>query len=276
MFFICPLCKTPLIKESNSYYCENKHSYDIASEGYVHLILSNQMNSKNPGDSKEMVLARESFLSRGYYFSLKDALCKEIKSLSNNFNMPNILDCGCGEGYYTNEIYKYLIEQDKIVNMAGIDISKIAIRKAAKKAKNTELNFAVASVYHLPVEDNKIDVLINIFSPLCIEEYQRVVKNGGYMIYVVPAKNHLWELKEVLYDKPYQNEEAEIEYDGFKYIDVIEMRDKIKLNNSQDIKNLFSMTPYLWRTPKEGIEKLDNLNELNTKIEFNIHIFRRV
>lgn len=60
---LCPVCKEKLVKDiSNKMYrCSNKHTYDIAKEGYVNLLISNQKRSKNPGDSKEMVLSRIDF-----------------------------------------------------------------------------------------------------------------------------------------------------------------------------------------------------------------------
>lgn len=45
----------------------NGHSYDIARQGYVHLLPVKQMHAKIPGDTKQMVDARRVFLSGGYY-----------------------------------------------------------------------------------------------------------------------------------------------------------------------------------------------------------------
>ena len=71
---VCPICKSILRKDEvneKTYKCEKNHSYDIAKEGYVNLLISNQKRSKNPGDSKEMVLARIDFLNRNYYTKLE-------------------------------------------------------------------------------------------------------------------------------------------------------------------------------------------------------------
>lgn len=63
------------------------------------------------------------------------------------------------------------------MTMAGTDISKAILRRAAKREKNVE--FAVASSYHLPVADGAVDLLVNCFSPLAIEEFHRVLSPGG-------------------------------------------------------------------------------------------------
>ena len=157
--------------------------------------------------------------------------------------------------------------------MAGTDISKFILRYAAKREK--EIEWAVASSYHLPVEDESIDLLLNCFSPLALEEFQRVLKPGGTFLYVVPAAKHLWELKEVLYENPYPNEEKETPYEGFAYESIVPVEAEITLESQADIHALFQMTPYYWKTPKDGAERLGKLDRLTTTIAFHIHVFRK-
>ena len=157
--------------------------------------------------------------------------------------------------------------------MAGIDISKPILRLAAKREKALQL--AVASSYHLPVTDSSIDLLLNCFSPLAIEEFHRVLRPGGYFLYVVPGQWHLWELKQVLYDRPYPNEVKETPYPGFRYADIRHVSDVIHLDCPADIQALFGMTPYCWKTPKSGVEKLCKLTELDCRIAFDIHVFQK-
>ena len=54
MDIICPICKNKLIKDEKRYYCENKHSFDIASEGYINLYLKKSIDS---GDSVESIFS---------------------------------------------------------------------------------------------------------------------------------------------------------------------------------------------------------------------------
>ena len=167
-----------------------------------------------------------------------------------------------------------LTEAGKASRMAGTDISKFILRYAAKREKGVE--FAVASSYHLPVADETADILLNCFSPLALEEFRRVLKPGGTFLYVVPAADHLWELKQVLYEKPYPNEEKKTPYEGFTYETIVPVDARIHLENQADIHALFQMTPYYWKTPKAGAERLAALDHLDRRIAFRVHIFRKI
>ena len=56
--FRCPVCGGPLDREERVYRCADRHSYDIAKEGYTYLLPVNQKHSKAPGDDKAMAAAR--------------------------------------------------------------------------------------------------------------------------------------------------------------------------------------------------------------------------
>ena len=231
----------------------------------------NQKHSLAPGDDQGMARARRDFLSKGYYAPLPNTLCH--LSVSHTGPAPSVLDAGCGEGWYTAGVYRALLDAGKSPRMAGIDISKFILRYAAKREKGVE--FAVASSYRLPVADGSVDILLNCFSPLALEEFRRVLRPGGTFLYVVPAADHLWELKEVLYERPYPNEEKETPYEGFSYEAIVPVDGRISLESQADIHALFQMTPYYWKTPKEGAERLASLDTLDCRIAFRVHIFRK-
>lgn len=269
--FTCPVCGKLLNREEKWYECPVGHRFDLASAGYVHLLPVQRKHSKAPGDDKGMAAARNRFLSGGSYAPLLEAL--ESLALEYTGEKAVILDSGCGEGYYTAGVYRTLCEAGRDVQMAGIDISKFSLRWAAKREKAVE--FAVASAYHLPVQDGSVDLLINCFSPLGLDEFRRVMKPGAVFLYVVPAAKHLWELKQVLYDVPYENKEERTEYEGFSYEEIRRVRDQIHLESQQTIFDLFQMTPYYWKTPKAGVERLKTLEQLDLQIAFDIHVFRK-
>ena len=54
------------------------------------------------------------------------------------------------------------------------------------------------------------------------------------------------------------------------------MRDRITLPCQEDIQALFGMTPYCWKTPWAGKERLAALDSLTTTAAFDIHIFERI
>lgn len=268
--FCCPLCAAPLERNQSTYTCPNGHCFDVAKEGYVHLLPANRKHSKAPGDDKGMVAARSRFLSKGYYAPLREALC--TLALDHTEGSAAVLDSGCGEGYYTAGIHAALTGAGRAVELAGIDLSKPSVRLAAKRVPEGE--FAVASAYHLPVADRSVDLLLNCFSPLALEEFRRVLRPGGTFLYVVPAANHLWELKQVLYDRPYPNQEQDIPYEGFSYETVVPVDTRMEVAG-EDLPDLFQMTPYYWKTPKEGAQRLAALEHLTVQASFRIHVFRR-
>ena len=269
--FLCPLCHSQLHTDTRGLTCENGHCFDRAKEGYVHLLPANQKNSKAPGDDKGMVNARRAFLDKDYYAPLRDALCGLAAELTGS--APVLLDAGCGEGYYTAGIHHALLTAGKTPRTAGIDISKFSVQKAAKRCGDIE--FAVGSVYHLPVAKESVDLLLNVFSPLAIDEFHRVLKPEGIYLYVVPAAMHLWEMKEILYEKPYPNEEKETPYPGFAYERIVPVEYTVHLPCQADIQALFGMTPYAWKTPKSGKDRLAALDSLTCRIAFRIHVFRK-
>ena len=268
----CPLCKAKLFQNEHSLKCEHGHSFDISAEGYVHLLPANKMNSKVPGDSKEMAASRSAFLDKGYYEPLLLELKKTVLELAKD-EETSVLDCGCGEGYYTSNIAKELKNRIPKAKIAGFDISRPSVRRAAKRTK--EVEFAVASVFDIPVPDEEFDILLNVFSPLSIAEYSRVLKNGGYYIYVVPAARHLWELKAAIYDVPYENREEDTPYEGFEHVETRRVRYKTEIKTSEDIFALFRMTPYYWKTSAKGAEKLKKYESLLTEVAFDIHIYKK-
>ena len=267
--FRCPVCGDKLNREARRYLCAGGHSFDLAREGYVNLLPANFQHSKAPGDDRDMIAARARFLEGGWYGPLRDVLCKLIQGLAPP--SPALLDAGCGEGWYTRAM------SDIVATMggrtAGVDLSKPAVKRAARRCPGAEL--AVGTLYHLPMGDGAVDAVVNCFSPLAAEEFRRVLKPGGLFLYVVPGPRHLWEVKEVLYDTPYENGEKREEYPGFRYREVVPVETVFTLPTRQDIQDLFSMTPYFWKTPRAGAERLAGLDRLTVTGQFRIHVFHR-
>lgn len=266
----CPVCSAPLAVSGGACKCPARHSFDIAKEGYVNLLPANRKHSQKPGDDAEMSLARNRFLSSGSYAPLAEALCALCVELTPD--RPCVIDSGCGEGYYSEHIFTSLESAGKVPSLAGIDLSRPSLKKAAKRCR--EGQFALASVYHLPLADGCADMLINCFSPLALDEFRRIIRAGGYFIYVVPAPRHLWELKQVLYDEPYLNTEENIPYEGFEYVRVVPLSFSMELDAGL-LADLFRMTPYYWKTPREGTQRLSAVDGLNVTADFRIHVFSR-
>lgn len=253
MKIICPICKHELIKKDKSYICENRHCFDIAKEGYLNL---NCNNSQNTGDEKDMINARRDFLSKGYYNFLR----KSVDSLINEDDL--LLDLACGEGYYTS----YFKAKDKI----GVDLSKTGLKIAAKRDKNTL--YLLNNIFNNPLCDKSLDIIITIFAPIAKQEIKRLLKNDGKFILVKPNANHLFELKKVIYDNPYQNIIENTEIEGLKLEKEICVKNHALLSN-EDLKNLFKMTPYYHTTSQKDKDKLNSIDELDVNFDFLIDIF---
>ena len=262
--FICPICKTPLAGE-RSLKCENGHCFDRAKSGYINLLSG---KGGNHGDPKDMVLARKSFLDKGYYEPLRENVADTAKDITPNNG--TLLDCGCGECYYTDRIKELLPD----AHVMGIDVSKDAVNYGCKR--NKSLDLAVASVYAMPVADSFVDTAVSIFAPCAAEEFARVLKPGGHLIMAIGGEDHLWSLKKAVYDTPYKNEVADYSMKGFEFIGKKNLKYIIDLACTEDIKNLFSMTPYYHKTSQSDMVKLDELNTLTTEIEFEILIYKKV
>ena len=270
--FICPLCGETLTDTGSSLRCAAGHSFDKARQGYAHLLPVQQKHALLPGDDREMVAARRRFLEGGWYDPFCQKLCELSASALSEKENPLIADAGCGEGYYTAAVKDALLKSGIAPRICAFDISKFAVKAAAGQHKG--IDFAVASSYAIPLPDACADLVLNIFSPMADREFARILKPGGTLIFAVPSARHLWGLKEILYEKPYENEEKEIEYPGFSKMDRVPVRARISLP-AQAACDLFAMTPYAWKTGAAGRARLQALDRLETEIGFDFLVFRR-
>ena len=155
----------------------------------------------------------------------------------------------------------------------AFDISKEGVRLAAKRRMGTEL--AVASAYDMPYADAAFDTVTNLFSPLCPEQIFRALRCGGHFLMAIPEREHLYELKCVLYDTPYKNEPADYAIEGFTFLESRRLTYRIDLSSREEIAALFMMTPYAYRTPREGRERLLALSALTTTVDFRILVYKK-
>lgn len=272
----CPVCGAALVPAERSYRCANRHTYDLSAKGYVNLLLANQRKSKDPGDNKQMLTARRSILDAGYFRSLSDAVAQEAAELAEERNQPaeepfTVLDAGCGEGYYLEKVEAELRRRSLPAELYGIDISRNAIQLAA--GPDAGIHYAVGSSKHLPALTDTVDCILQIFAPHSDSEFARVLREGGRLITVIPGKHHLFGLKELLYEKPYYNEEAEHPYPSFRVLKKTRVQDELVLTEPEAIRDLVMMTPYYWRTEPAMLERLMERKELRTPLEFVVTVY---
>lgn len=258
---ICPVCSKPLIFSETTARCDNGHCFDIAKEGYVNLLRGSKSGDKI-GDDKYSARSRRDFLNKGYYAPLKDALVDIFRDKKGT-----LLDICCGEGYYTSAL-----GQIDALDVFGFDIAREMIRLAAKRGKGT---YFVANMAAIPVADATFDYAVHLFAPFKEAEFARVLKPGGSLYTVIPGKDHLFGLKQALYDTPYHNDEKLPNTELLQLMDVQKVTSDITLENPQDIESVFRMTPYYFHTSQTDREKLKTYQSLYTPIEFVIAHYQK-
>lgn len=261
----CPVCGRELYREDRTWRCENRHSFDIAKEGYVNL-LSAHRSGDTIGDNKEMVRSRRDFLNKGYYEPLARAVTECLSRYSSDGD--SVLDICCGEGYYTAYAAEQL-ERD----FYGFDLSKNMVRLAAKRSCGAA--FFVANIASVPICDYAVKAAFHLFAPFHAAEFGRILADDGVILTTIPGRDHLLGLKKILYDEPYLNDEKEPSAEGLAAVERIRVRSEITLDNRDDILSLFQMTPYYYHTPTEGMNRLNSCESLSTPIEFVIIVYRK-
>lgn len=263
MELICPVCGEKLNRQDRSYVCPNRHSFDMARQGYVNLLTVQQKHSLNPGDTREQVLSRRAFLEAGYYGPILNTLIETAKELG--ITGP-IIDVGCGEGYYSAQLAAALNAE-----LMGFDISKEAVRCAAAKYKGPLWLTATAS--HIPVEKGSAQLLTSLFALTLPEEFARVLSDEGYYFQVLACQDHLLGLKSIIYDElKFKEKDSVPELPGFVLHKSVPIRFTFTVEGEQ-IQNLFSMTPHVFRIGKEGAERLKNTKILTDTASCVLNVY---
>ena len=271
----CPVCELILIKQEKHYICGNGHNFDISKMGYVNLLLANQKKTNDPGDNNQMMESRNNFLNKEYYSKFSSKL-NEVIALNLSNDAKYILDAGSGEGYFISKLKNTLSAKDNRfhINYYGIDISKSAASYGSRRDKS--INFAVGSNFNLPILDNSTDCIIRNFAPGDNKEFHRVLNETGKLVIVTPGTLHLFEFKELLYEKARKHHTEDSSLEDFECIDHQEIQYNIEVNHKEDIRNLISMTPYYWSISNEIRNDIDNINSLKTTLHFNINVYSKI
>ncbi|MDO6562672.1 methyltransferase domain-containing protein [Amphritea sp. 1_MG-2023] len=271
----CPVCLQPLQGDLKHLECPEHHSYDAAKQGYWNLLLANQKRSKDPGDNAEMVQARGQFLSLGYYQQLAQTIALRLTERATAHAAPRIVDMGCGEGYYTQQMQQQLQQNISDYQLAGLDISKHAIKAACRH--NKDVTWMVASGARMPIADASIDLMTVLFSRLMPDEFSRTLKPGAELLIAYPGDDHLIELRTLIY--------TEVRHSGFTPESVLgeafearqteTIRYTFTLTNQSQINALLAMTPHGWRITQAARERLAALQQLELTLDVCLARFRR-
>ncbi|QHB83778.1 methyltransferase domain-containing protein [Aeromonas veronii] len=185
MHLQCPRCRSPLHlhEASQGRYCDNKHHFDPAPEGYLDLI----PGKKNPKDSdtRALMRAKHHFLEAGHQLPLVEAMAALLAPLAPQ----ELIHLGCGEGYYC----RALAERLPGWQFAGVDIAKNTIF-AAKKAQ-PDGQFVIADPARAPLQPGSAQVLLVNDLKVKTEQLVSWLAPGGYLLYLQPGPRHQWQLR---------------------------------------------------------------------------------
>ena len=246
--FSCPFCQQALFLSENSLKCKNKHSFDLAKFGYVNL--APQVKQSKDYD-KSNFQNRQLILEAGFYQPILKKLLEILSSLPQH---GNLLDIGCGEGYYARNLQVQMPDK----RIYAFDLSKDSIQLAAKSDHSLAVNWFVGDLAHIPIQDTSMDVILDIFSPANYQEFQRVLRKNGLLIKVIPSSQHLQEIRSIVAEQL-----TNTNYSNHKIIEHFE--EAFTITNSYDVAATFSlrenekaallhMTPLLFNI---DIDKID-------------------
>lgn len=260
--FSCPFCHENInALENNSLICDNQHVINLNKKGTVNFLTHSQ---KGDYDSKEMWQARRNILQKGLFDKIIEEILKEMPN-----EKVNLIDVGCGEG---TPLVKLTEKRPQFKDaMVGFDISKDSINLATDNQK--DIFFCIADLANLPFATNKIDAIIDIFSPSSYKEFNRVLSDKGKVYKIVPNSDYLKELRSLLYDKSsehatYSNQKVvELFFENYPQAQKKEIKYKFKLTDD-DFLDLLEMTPLKWGASDEKIAdvKQHPLNEITVDV----------
>jgi 23S rRNA (guanine745-N1)-methyltransferase len=277
---VCPFDGLPLTNLGTSLSCAKGHTFDRAREGYVNLLPVQDKASRDPGDSKEMVAARRRFLDTGAYAPIADALGDAVLAYlarGATSDQVTILDAGCGEGTYLEQLARRLAEAQRTetIHLAGIDISKWAVRVAAKRT--VPATWAVASNRRPPFAANSVDLILCLFGFPIWEGFLAVQPTGGEVVLVDPGPDHLQELRALIYPEVKRGARPALTpQPGYRPVAETAVTARAHVATKQAIADLLAMTPHAHRATAEGHARLAAAVSLDVTIDVAVRTYARV
>lgn len=244
----CPICKQGLQLTETGVTCMNRHTADVAKQGYLHLAGAVAKSRY----TKELFTARQTLLQETSFFEpliedVAEWIAKEAK------NSPRIVDMGCGEGTHHAGIVNRLSGSQGI----GIDLSKEGIQLATNHA--AEVVWLVADLAKSPLQEASVDVVLNILSPANHQEFRRILKPGGLVVKVIPNASYLHELRSFFYagteKETFENDEAHSRFTNeLEFVGSSSVSYQKELDDKQ-WRDLIGMTPLTWNAEDEKVEE---------------------
>ncbi len=288
----CPVCGARLSLVGKSLVCESaekRHVYDVASSGYVNLLPPGRKKNAVTGDSRELVRSRTAFLSTGHYDAVSDAAAHLAAKLVRPSDGPfAFADFGCGEGYHTCRIAGALADKGVPVVGVGFDASKYAAEAGAKRAarsgfstlalndspRGAALCFFAGNFFRPPVFPSSLSCVISMFAPVAYGAADRVLREGGGIVVLIPGPDHLIEMRDLIYPNVRKREEPTPPPAPFKTVERTETRYTVRLTARETV-DLFSMTPFSRRVPEEAQRRVTEAGEMTVTVDVSADLIVR-
>lgn len=278
----CPYCHKALQRQERTYRCPSGHSFDIARQGYANLLSSAQRRSKDPGDNRDMILARRRFLDSGFYAPIADAINGAVTAALSGATerpAPNLLDAGAGEGYYLARLDAALASPPVAPRPAlyGVDISRHGMQYATHRSK--AITWLVASLVDLPLASASVDVVLSVFAPLAPEEFRRVLRPDGTLVVVGPGPYHLYALRQQLYAEVTPHEPEQLLptlASSFTPLSERWIGYELTLTTGEQIGDLLTMTPFGWNIDQARRAAVEATAPLRMAVDVAVRLFRPV
>jgi len=286
----CPVCGEGLERRDRCLVCESGHNFDVAKCGYVNMLPPGREKNSRTGDERDMVRARVDFLSRGYYSDISRRFAELLSDILPDRDSYVICDMGAGEGYHTCQIADNVHgKTGSDVLALGFDASKYAAECASKRSRSLgfmpksgigEVHdsrcaayFMPGNIFSLPLSDSSVDAAVSMFAPIAAEEAARILGSGGILAVVASGRDHLIEMRKIIYDDVHLSDAVTPIPEGFREILRHSLTYKVKIQSTEDIKSLFMMTPFYYKTSERGREALFSRDELEVTVDVNYSFF---
>jgi 23S rRNA (guanine745-N1)-methyltransferase len=266
----CPVCETGLMRAPGRFACAAGHSFDIAREGYVNLVLAHQRRSPQSGDPKESLRQRRVFLEAGHYAPLATALVNALRAWLPGSLLPgSLLDVGCGEGWYLRQLAASPHLQG--ASLYGVDVAREAVRLAARAAPSIE--YAVGNTFRLPVLPASVDAVVQVFAPSAPEQVRLALRQGGILVEVTPGPGHLRAYRELIYETPREHAPTPVP-PGFEPLEEERVSFDLSLSGAPQVAALVEMTPYRWHMDPQTYARVQELTAWDDTADFRVAVYR--
>ena len=142
---------------------------------------------------------------------------------------------------------------------------------------NKEVTWVVGTGAVLPVVDASIHLCTSLFSPIPEQEILRVLKDHGYLMVVTPATEHLYAMREALFEEVNPHEPGKFVEQLSSHFDLVQEHviDAPMLLQQQDLKHLIAMTPYAYKAKPELRQALEQKQQFELNAQFQIYLFQK-